>query len=166
MGDFGVRQGRVRHLQPERPNRRQAFTLVEVLLVTVIVGILGVVAVQVVGGVSEESRLAAARETVRSIRNAIALHHARTGQWPAEIDPTWFEGGEIPPNPATEPARATRIYIDASNAPHKIEPTFRIVTPAQPRSGYWYNPTNGQFHGRVAENAFDEPEAAYAFING
>ena len=149
-----------------RTNFARGFTLVEVLIVTIIVGVLATAVVQLVATSSEDSRIASARGTVRAIKNVIALQHAKTGQWPAEIDPTWFDGEILPGNAATVSDRALKVKIAQPDRPLKFDPSNIIFDGSEnDRTGYWYNPANGAFRARVDERLFDDPVAAYDAIN-
>ena len=65
---------------------RKAFTLVEILLVIVILGILAAVVVPRVTYSKKDAQIAACDANVAALRTAIELYHHDEGSWPANLD--------------------------------------------------------------------------------
>ena len=65
-----------------RGGRRSAFTLIELLLVLVILGVLAAIVVPKVTGRGEDARKAAAKTTVRNIDGALDLFENDNGKYP------------------------------------------------------------------------------------
>ncbi|MEL7472552.1 MAG: prepilin-type N-terminal cleavage/methylation domain-containing protein [Planctomycetota bacterium] len=72
------------HLANDRPRGSSAFTLVEVLIVVVILGILAAVVIPVWGEAAEDSRRQAFVSTLQNFVKVSELVNARTGTWPAD----------------------------------------------------------------------------------
>ena len=70
------------------------FTLIEILLVVVIIGILAAVAVPRLGGRVGQSQVAAARAGVGAISTAIDLYETDNGKLPASLDNLITKGSE------------------------------------------------------------------------
>ncbi|MCX7915968.1 MAG: type II secretion system major pseudopilin GspG, partial [Verrucomicrobiae bacterium] len=63
-------------------NRQHAFTLVEIMLVVVIIGILMTVVVVKLGGRQEEARITAAQADIRAYSQALDLYELDNGFYP------------------------------------------------------------------------------------
>jgi general secretion pathway protein G len=61
---------------------KSGFTLIELLVVIAIIGVLAGIIINSVNSARTKAQIAQAQQTVRSIRNAIALLEIDTGQWP------------------------------------------------------------------------------------
>jgi general secretion pathway protein G len=64
---------------------RAGFTLIEILLVVVIIGILAAVAVPRLGGRVKQSQVAAARASIEAIGTAIRLYELDNGDYPSSL---------------------------------------------------------------------------------
>jgi len=81
-----------------RPEKRQAFTLVELMVVILILGALTAIAVPRITGGSFNAGVNACRNNVDIINSQIELYHSRTGTWPLDLekvtkDPNYFPDG-------------------------------------------------------------------------
>jgi general secretion pathway protein G len=61
---------------------RKSFTLVELLIVIVIIGILAAVAMPQFGDASQDAKLAALDQNLATVRSAIELYHYQHGSYP------------------------------------------------------------------------------------
>lgn len=70
---------------PHRPNKRQAagFTLIEIMVVVVILGILAALVVPNIMGRTGEARVAAAKSDIRGIANALELYKLDNLNYPS-----------------------------------------------------------------------------------
>jgi general secretion pathway protein G len=66
-----------------RRRQRNAFTLIELLLVLVILAILAAVVVPKFTGRTEQARVSAAKAQISMMKNAISMFEADTGRFPA-----------------------------------------------------------------------------------
>ena len=81
--------------QSNKIRRRDAgFTLIEILLVVVIIGILAAVAVPRLGGRVGQSQIAAARAGVGAISTAIDLYETDNGKLPESLQSLITKGSE------------------------------------------------------------------------
>lgn len=72
-------------LRPQSQDRRQGFTLVEILLVVAILGILGTVAVVGLGNRTKNANIIAARTSIKAIQTAIDIYEVDNGIYPATL---------------------------------------------------------------------------------
>ena len=79
--------------QQPRPGR-SGFTLIEVLLVVVIIGILAAVVVPRLGGRVGQSQVSAAKSSIASISLALDLYETDNGYYPASLQALLTKGSE------------------------------------------------------------------------
>ena len=108
---------------------RKGFTLIELIMVIVILGIIAAISIPKYVDLSSQAKVAAAKGAMGSVRSAIAIKYAENAvngspAYPAALDGTLFAEGVVPTNPLTP----------ASNA----------VAASYTGSGGWvYNSSNG-----------------------
>ena len=70
----------------------KAFTLVEILIVVVVLGILAAVAVPKFVSASGEARITATSEDLRAIENAVSMYFAKHGSYPRDVGRAQING--------------------------------------------------------------------------
>lgn len=106
-----------------RTRRREGFTLIEILVVVVILGILATVIVPRIMGRPEEARITKAKVDIKSIETALSLYKIDNGSYPttelglkalvekpAQGAKRWREGGYLSKIPA-DPWGAPYVYL-------------------------------------------------------
>ena len=63
----------------------QGFTLIELMVVVIIIGILVAIAVPLYGGVQARARDNACAANVRTLNGAVAMYHAEEGSFPEDM---------------------------------------------------------------------------------
>lgn len=63
--------------------KQQGFTLIEIMVVVVILGILAAIVVQKIGGRPEQARVVRAKQDISSIQNAMELYKLDNGFYPS-----------------------------------------------------------------------------------
>jgi prepilin-type N-terminal cleavage/methylation domain-containing protein len=71
---------------------KRAFTLIEILIVVVILGILAAIVVPQFTSASEEAEISAAKSTLSTVRSQLELFKFKENQAPAAFDDMW-DGG-------------------------------------------------------------------------
>lgn len=77
------------HRSVRRMNRR-SFTLIELVIVVLVIGILAAVAIGVFSGHGEEARINTTMADLQAMRDAVMLYRAETGNYPPDKFPGVF----------------------------------------------------------------------------
>lgn len=72
--------------QNKHSHKRSGFTLIEILLVVVIIGILAGIAIPHLGGKSEKALIAQAQSNINSLGMAIQEYEMTNGDYPSSLD--------------------------------------------------------------------------------
>ena len=72
----------IRRVRPQTGLRRSAFTLIELLLVLVILGILAAIVVPKFAGRSEQAKIAAAKQEISTLSSALDPFEQDNGSYP------------------------------------------------------------------------------------
>ncbi|MBX3377438.1 MAG: prepilin-type N-terminal cleavage/methylation domain-containing protein [Phycisphaeraceae bacterium] len=138
---------------------KRAFTLVEILIVVIILGILAALVVPQFTGATQEAASKSTVSQLSKIRNAIGVFYVRNGNtWPniTAGDGTWGEvitvGGEYmktpPANKWVSPAYSTTIIL-------RDTPDTEYTLPS-PTYGWIYSPTRNEVWA-AGFDEFDNP---------
>jgi prepilin-type N-terminal cleavage/methylation domain-containing protein len=94
-----------------RSEKRQAFTLVELMIAVLILGVLAAIAIPRINGSVFKAGVNACRKNVDIINSQIELYHSRTGLWPVEIGEIIKEPNYFPDGPPECPFNKPYILI-------------------------------------------------------
>ncbi|WP_372794858.1 type II secretion system major pseudopilin GspG [Pontiella sp.] len=73
--------------QKNHMNRRKGgFTLIEILLVVVIIGILAGIGIPALSGKSEQAKIAQAQANIKTLESALAIYEMNNGAYPSSLD--------------------------------------------------------------------------------
>lgn len=103
-----------------------------------------------------------AKANLSMVRKKIAEYYAMNGQWPADLDPNWFAGGDLPDNPY---ASDGNFEIVIQSDFDKIYLKNKCLDDGGPI--WWYNTANGSFQSRVPwAGSEEETLALFNDVNG
>jgi len=145
-----------------RARERRGFTITEILIVVVLLGILAAITIPRLARATTDARSSAARSILRAVQSQIALHYAVNGEYPPTIDPQWFVEGKLPSNPF-DPDNPISIRYSGGD-PGRKHPGIKTTGD---RGAFWYHTLNGCFRAYVLEQATDaETLQLYNEVNG
>ncbi len=140
----------------------RAFSLIELVIVVVIMGIVAAVAVARFGDMATRTRIATTREAVRAIQATVDEEQAATGNWPTVLTSVMFAGSRWPRN-ALLPVQSVPIDVYKGLLQHPGNMAATSLTDG----AFWYNSTLGIVRGRVSPQGSDsETLALYNLVNG
>ncbi len=128
---------------------RSAFTLLEVLIVVIILGILAAVVVPQFSNASQNANRATLQSTLDVIQDRIEVLRQRspTSEYPATIDASWFSSGVGPSHPENSDGIAN---VEVDTTADRLHPVNKVLK-AGVAGAFWYNPTEGVIRARVAD---------------
>lgn len=138
----------------------RAFSLLELVVVIVIIGVIAAIAIPRVQGFQDRARVNSAAETVRRVNMKIADEFVVGGEFPSSLKPQWFSAGGLdhPLLPGT-----TGVETVADLALEHPDP---LVWKAGDEP-WWYNSINGLFRARVPPQGTQQDTIVlYNFVNG
>lgn len=126
-----------------------AFTLVEILIVVVVLGILAAIVVPQFSNASQDAAAVTLQSQLATIKAQLdyQFQASGTGTYPAAIDPTWFASNQLPQHPQNN-VGIPAFQID--NTAGKLHPFAKVLTASMP-GAFWYDPKTGIVRARVSD---------------
>jgi len=134
----------------KKQSKQLGFTLVEMLIVVVVLGILASIVIPQFGRATDQSKSVAAASITRTVQSKIFEDYAVQSEFPATVDPDWFVEGSLPSNPLAPEQRSPIVLYDNSAASSVTHPASKLVSTS---GAFWYNPNNGSFRALVPAQA-------------
>lgn len=128
----------------------RGFTLLELLVVVLILGILAGVLVLSISGSKEDSSAAVVQNSLKSIQEQIDIATIREGGYPSAIDEAWFQGYVLPRHPLID---NTIPKVHNYSTDDRAHPSVKAYTSGL--GAYWYNKNNGIVRARVPNQSSD-----------
>lgn len=121
------------------PSRRSAFTLIELVIVVLVLGIIAAIAAPKMFDTATNAREAASRQSLTVVRGAVELYRAQTGAYPSAASITtdlrpYLQG----------PFPAPQVGANAGNATVVASTQNPIATAESGTDGWAYNATTGE----------------------
>jgi len=136
--------------------KQKGFTLIELVMVIVILGILSAVAIPKYVDMQDEARMAAAKGVIGTVRSAIAIQYANNALQGNAVFPTLaelqetgsdsiFADGQMPDTPVPADGLTTLNSVKSSTAdPIYDSATGTASADVDGTTAYVYNPTTGE----------------------
>jgi general secretion pathway protein G len=149
-------------------NRKSGFTLIEILIVVIILGILAAIVIPQFTNASQDARKSSLASTVQTVKSQIELYKLQhkdrppllisdaAGQWEVFLQYSDIDGGNLATaaDLTATPPRNLGPYMQTAPA----NPLMQITTIGTPGTldgsvGYTYDEATGVFHGVVPNKA-------------
>ena len=118
IASFGMRNAnetespRRRSRPPRGHERRRAFSLVEIMVVVIIIGVLAAVIVPGIFGRTGKARQAVAKQKLATIESAINLFHQDYGRFPEVLDDLVSRPSDVAAEQWTPPSLKRKDLLD------------------------------------------------------
>lgn len=129
--------------------KQSAFTLVEVLIVVIILGILAAAIMPAFSNAADDARASTTATIVKGLQRYAETQKIRTGSYPATFTAVDFQGSQLPINPY-DPTPTTTFEI--ATGATTLHPGTKTIDAA---GAFWYNKDNGIVRARVTAGADD-----------
>ena len=129
-----------------KQTKSAGFTLVEILIVVVILGILASIVIPQFSSATEQSKAVATASIVRTVQSKVFENYAMDGNYATTLEDSWFVEGSLPHNPLAPEQQSPIVLYDNSAADNATHPADKLVTTS---GAFWYNPNNGTFRALV-----------------
>ncbi|QDU72063.1 type II secretion system protein [Mucisphaera calidilacus] len=151
-----------------KQRERGGFTLVEILIVVVILGVLAAMVIPQMSSATDEARIGAAIANRNAIHSAILSYFKDHAEYPQTLDPDWFVNKRLPANPFGQAWEGDPVQEFSSNDLSRRIPEYKIINPSlNYGKPFWYHPRTGDIYLRVPDQGNDaETLALFNRING
>jgi general secretion pathway protein G len=123
---------KIRSIDRRSSRTRRGFTLLEMMMVVVLIGILAGVAVVSLSGVAERGRIDTTKAAMQQIKNALVTYNAQNGTFPDTLDALATPPALIEKNRLQDAWKQKYIYRFPSNGNDPERPFDLISLAGKP----------------------------------
>lgn len=126
--------------------RSAAFSLIELMLVVLLLGVLAAFAVPLFNVMGEEPSAEVLATNTRSVQTLI-IQKMNGATYPDDVEAEWFMGHRMPTHTLAKGPMIVEVVYEAPNVIHPLDKTFEPA--ADGAFNAWYNVNSGAFRSRV-----------------
>lgn len=147
--------------------KREGFTLIELMIVVVIIGMLALVTMPKFNGITSDAKIAQVQGNLANMRTSIAMHYVRTGEYPS------YEGGfssfSVAANSSYDISKDGSLSKEFSSSYSKekfaptpgvesekwsIGETSQVVPLRNNQGGWYYYEETGDIYANIANGVY------------
>ena len=121
-------------------NKRAGFTIVELLIVIVVIGVLAAISIAAYNGIQSKASVTAVKAELANLGKKIQLHHSTNGSYPASIAHLEALGWKASVSSYQQNSGGNVLYCSITTGPNA---RFAVASRAKDNTAFVYYSTGG-----------------------